>query len=184
MCAKNAGVDHCRWPFLPSSRKGKIYQWIYGANGPWHVPHRRQWKLKKGDRRGWMADSLLKDTSPWERPAFRPFQGWPSTGSHLRSDTVTGYADILLTNFSEIFVSTELNTDSHRIFEKNANRISVEPRLHVSCFLKIAKYTRLYYLEKKRNERNINKNLPKNLKKYRAQKIHSGRRQEGNSIRK
>ena len=74
VCAKNAGVDHCRWSFFFFSlfprRKGKIYQWIYGANGPWHAPHRRQWKLKKGDRRGWMADSLLKDTVPMGETSF------------------------------------------------------------------------------------------------------------------
>lgn len=75
VCAKNAGVDHCRWSFffffsLFPRRKGKTYQWIYGANGPWHAPHRRQWKLKKGDRRGWMADSLLKDTVPMGETSF------------------------------------------------------------------------------------------------------------------
>lgn len=145
--AKSAGAVRS-WSLFPSSRR-KIYQWIYDANGPWHVLRGRQWKLKKGDRR-WMADSLLKDTSPWEGPAFRPFEGWPSTApSSNRASNITRARlddmQIFLLHFPEIFVSIDASTArlefsnlnfSEPLFENTFVAICVflvKPRSYSNC---------------------------------------------------
>lgn len=103
--------------FLSSRRK--IHQWIYGANGPWHTPHERQWKLKKGDR-GWMADSLLKDRVPLGETSFSSLWGWPST---VPSRLVTRHAHCSKTCkfYLTIFPNPRLNRAPSQIFERSLN---------------------------------------------------------------
>lgn len=140
-------------------------------------------KIEKGRSAGMNGGQLIKGHVPMGETSFSSL---PRMTEHWFSPPLRHRNGICRYSSHEFFRNLRVNRLEYG-FASNFRK-ERESNLCGTTFTRFLFFKNceiyLYYLEKKRNERNINKNLPKNLKKYRAQKIHSGRRQEGNSVRK